>query len=292
MSPRSLCFAGLVCVVTTASSQLVAEREVLVPVVVPFALGANNSLWATETRVLNTTNTDRSFHIVEWFGPPGATSATFVVPALGVLSLGGFQLSGIPPAVADPTCVTCVFVGAAVLAVDDGLLVETAILSSDVTLPPSGGGPGDSYFCPTWLGGYFLHEPYRCGAGVGPVIQGDRQFIPADTTFLLPWLNTDTSRRVNLLLLNPGPAPSNFEITIAAADGTTTTAPAIAVPPHTILQLNDVFSSAPWSAVRLHNGTTASAATARVSHHGPIYAIAFTISNANNSVSLSEPLVP
>ena len=178
--------------------------------------------------------------------------------------------------------------GAFTIQADPGLSVETAVLAG--RLPPPGGGTADcSYFmCPSWQGGYPVHGAL-CNDGAGPVFDTDRDFFAVGAPITLPWLHTQDTRRTNITFYNPDAVEATVSLTITPADGTSAVTQTITVPAHSVLQINNVFSSPPFDAVRAHNASTTAAASATITSTTRLYAIAWIIANLNSTVSVSQP---
>ncbi|MEO8056071.1 MAG: hypothetical protein ABI768_13015 [Acidobacteriota bacterium] len=122
------------------------------------------------------------------------------------------------------------------------------------------------------------------------MIDNGSTFFAAGTTILLPWLHTDSKRRVNLSLINPEAAAADVTVSVFPADGSAPTVASVVVPGRTVLQSNDIFGSAYFGAVRVKNDELkAVAARATITATTRLYPLAYVISNQNNTVSLSLP---
>ncbi len=271
---------ALLCSALLVTSGTALAGEVLLPSVTGRAIGAFQSDWASEIRVTNLSLTERTFAVTDWIGSPGWRPKTWLVPPGQVVSISGFEIFTDPNALP----YNLPYFGAAIATIDEGLIVQVAILSDDHfvgALPADGGG-----ICPTWAGGYLGHWE-ECNHGAGPVIDAT-SFFPADRAISLLWLSTDSGHRTNVCLINPDPVNAEVSIDVFSADGTLVTSDAVQVTAHGLLQLDDVFGSR-WRPARSTNGTSVSAARAVVYSPTRLYPLAWVISNRNNTVSVSLP---
>lgn len=109
----------------------------------------------------------------------------------------------------------------------------------------------------------------------------------------LPWLHTAFDRRTNLVLINPDDAGAVVTVSIVSQDGTSTQSTSYEVAGWSYNQINDLFSLEPWSAIRTANqgmplgGGAAASATIRSDKR--LLAMAYVISDYNNSLTISLP---
>jgi hypothetical protein len=252
-------------------------QEILIPSIAGRVVGAFGSDWATEVRITNPSSTPKSFSTTDWIGTPGWSPKTWTVPAGQILAISGTELFGDPEALAGWTS----YFGAVVASVDEGLLVQAAILAG---VHRTGGDA--MVICPSWSGGYAGPE-FSCNTGAGPVINATSFYAPG-RDISLPWLNTDASRRTNVSFINPDLIDATVLVEVTAADGAVVHSEVIVVAAHSLLQLDDVFASR-WRSVRDHNGYQLSAARLSVRGSTRLYAMAWVISKDNNTVSASTP---
>jgi len=267
--------SSLLLLVPTLVAGSVVGSQVLVPVVAR-AHGRNDALWASELRISNRGTVSRRFVVVDWIGTAGWRPQTMDVPAQATVSRGGADLfnASLPATGA---------VGLAICEVEPDLLVQAAVLSG-VWSPG-----GVSYSCPPFDGG----GPGDCGGsvGAGPIVE-DLTFAAPRETITVPWLHTDFFRRTNLVLVNAEAVPTRVVVTITAQDGVTSSSAALTLPPRSYNQLDDLFSTAPWTDIREANLSTpfgGASASASVVSEGRLLALAFIISNENNSLTISVP---
>jgi hypothetical protein len=271
-----------------------AERVVL-PVAI-FAAGANLSLWATEIRATNHTSGDLMLHVVDFVGVSAIlrfAPGDYVVAAGQTRSFGAYNL-------VSPSQAQCIqFVscavgigynafGAYVIDLDPGVSMEAAILTGTGEAP----GPrlDNPAACSAWEGGYLtVSGPESCVQGAGPLLTNTGDFRPASTPIALSWLHTQPTRRTNVTFYNPDPAPASVTLTVTSADGLSSANLSVDVPAHSVSQLNDIFSSPPFDAVRAHNSAATAAASATVVSTTRLYAIGWVISNQNNTATISVP---
>lgn len=251
--------------------------EVLIPGVAGRVPGASGALWSSELRVTNTTREAKTFSTTDWIGTPGWTSKHWSIPAGQTVSISGIELFGDPRSLADHASLF----GAVIASVDSGLLLQTAILAGVYRR-----GGDAIVFCPSWAGGYLAPEN-TCNFGSGPIIDATR-FFPVGTDILLPWLSTDLDRRTNLSLINPDPTMATVTVQVTTADGTRVITDTLTVDPHSVIQLNDVFGTC-WASAREHNANQATAARLLIQSSTRLYALAWVISEDNNTVGVSTP---
>lgn len=274
---RRVAVAALAACTLLAPSARAADR-ILVPIVAAVH-GQNEVLWETEIRFFNRTDSPRQVLIVDWIGSPAWPAndlpSQLWVPARSILSVGGGDLffTRMPASGA---------AGLAVIDADDGLLVQTAVLSG------SWGPDADSQFCPSFNGGGEIACRGRSGAG--PIIENLAFASPGEPVFL-PWLHTDESRRTNLVLINPDAVPAHVTVSVQSQDGLTTKSEDQILPPHSYNQTNDLFAGLPWSAIREANVAyfKTAGASARIVSDSRLLAMGYVISNVNNSLTVSTP---
>jgi hypothetical protein len=267
-----------------------AERVVL-PVAI-FAAGANQSLWATEIRATNHTSGDLMLHVADFVGVSANlsfASGDYVVPAGQTRSFGAYDL--LSPDLLQCGNLSCAvgpgatYFGAFVIDLDPGVSMEAAILTGTGVVFS---GLEGTAACNAWEGGYFS-RPEACVQGVGPLLENTGDFRPPSTPIVLSWLHTQPSRRTNVTFYNPDPEPASITLTVTSADVLSSAHTSITVPAHSVSQINDIFSSPPFDAVRSHNGTATAAASASIVSTTRLYAIGWVISNQNNTVTISTP---
>lgn len=273
--------------------------EILLPALAAHVEGANSSVWASEVRVTNLSPAPRTFRIVDWIGAPGWTPSEYTVPPGVTTSISGWAIYAGSHA-HDNTLDSRSAFGAAVAEVDEGLFVQTAVLTGN----PRGefGTLGDTARCSEWTGGWLyevggVFQPDGtvtgedgCNEGAGPVIDDTANFFPAGTPILLPWLHTDSKRRVNLSLINPDAVAADVTVSLFPADGSSPVVSRFTVPARTVSQINDIFAPASFGAVRTRNDALkAAAARATIVSTTRLYPLAYVISNQNNTVTISLP---
>jgi hypothetical protein len=274
--------------------------EILLPALAAHVEGANSAVWASEVRVTNFSSAPKTFRIVDWIGTPGWTPSEYTVPPGATTSISGWAIYAASHA-HDNTRGSLSSFGAAVADIEDGLSVQTAVLTGS----PRGefGTVGDRARCSEWTGGWdydiggVLHPDGTvtgedgCNEGAGPVIDNNGGFFPAGTSILLPWLHTDSKRRVNLSLINPDAVAADITLSLFPADGSSPTVSRFTVPAHTASQINDIFAPAFFgAAVRTRNDALKAAASrATIVSTTRLYPLAYVISNQNNTVTISLP---
>ncbi len=270
----------------------------MLPALAAHVEGANGSVWASEVRVTNFSSVPRTIRIVDWIGAPGWIPSTYSLPPGATTSISAWSIYAGSRANEGSLRSPNPF-GAAVADVEDGLFVQTAILTGS----PRGefGTAGDFARCSEWTGGWlypvggiFLPDGTElntdgCNEGAGPVIDNASTFFPAGTQILLSWLHTDSKRRVNLSFVNPDAVAADVTISVYPADGASPLIAHVTVPARTVSQINDIFSTY-FSSVRARNeALKAVAARATIVATTRLYPLAYVISNQNNTVSLSLP---
>jgi len=267
-----------------------SAAQVVVPVAI-WTLGSGGASWSTEIRVTNRSNQVQTFRVLDFIGyrisfAPG----TFEVPANQTVSLGAYDLLS-----AKPFCaglgVSPAYYGAFVVDLGPSLEIRAGILAG--TFPGIVGGLDTCDFetCPSWQGGY-PHPPPNsvyCVDGAGPLFENTGDFFPPGTPIYLSWLHTQPSHRTNISLYNPDLATATVSVSIEAGDGSAPVSTEVAVPGHSVVQLNDVFSTEPFISIRVHNGEASAAADATLSSSTRLYAIGWIIASQNNTVAVSQP---
>ncbi|MDL2717196.1 MAG: hypothetical protein PT977_05535 [Acidobacteriota bacterium] len=272
--------------------------EILLPAIAARVEGANSAIWASEVRVTNFSSAPKTFRIVDWIGTPGWIPSAYSIPPGATTSISGWAIyvgSRANERSSSPNPF-----GAAVADVEDGLSVQTAILTGN----PRGeyGTVGDFARCSQWTGGWVydvggvfypdgtVTGDDGCNQGAGPVIDNDSSFFPAGTSILLPWLHTDSKRRVNISLVNPDAVAATVTLSLFPADGASPVVSSFTVEARTVLQINDIFAPRYFGTVRTRNeALKAAAARATIVSTTRLYPLAYVISNQNNTVSISLP---
>lgn len=267
-------------------------EEILIPNVVAFARGANDAFWGTEIRLINPTTSPKTFQVVEWIGSPRARPFSKVVGAGETLVVGGWALytdwiwSGgglYPTGQAE--------YGAAVCEAEDGLIVVSRTLTSTVREP---GGPDSPWTCEGFAGGFRYHPdvfPFRtCNWGVGPMLYADRSFFEAGRPQHLLMLNPRRNRyRTNLVIVNGDEEEASVSVEVLAAAGRSATL-TFQVPGKTYHQLNDIYALPELESLELDSEDIRFfGQRAVVTCSTRCFAIAYAISNENNTVSIVEP---
>ncbi|MFN7988835.1 MAG: hypothetical protein U0529_15290 [Thermoanaerobaculia bacterium] len=287
---RFAVLAALVLLVVPAS--VGAADEILIPNVVAFAWGTNDAFWGTEIRLINPTNSPKTFRVVEWIGSPRARPFSKVVGSGETLVVGGWELytdwiwSGgglYPTGQAE--------YGAAVCEAEDGLIVVSRTLTSTVREPGGADGPRT---CSGNSGG-FVYDPdmfpfNTCDWGVGPMLYADRSFFEAGRPQHLLMLNPRRNHyRTNLVIVNGDAEDASVSIEVLAAAGQSATM-TLRVPGKTYHQLNDIYALPAFEPLE-----QASESIRFFGQRGVVtcstrcFAIAYAISNENNTVSIVEP---
>lgn len=255
-----------------------SAETVLVPIVAR-VYGQRDAAWTTEVRITNRTDLPKIFKILDWVGTSGFKPASYTIPPHSTTSIGGSNMfgadmfgAGLPQAGA---------VGLAICDADTGILVQSAVLSGIGT-----GGVTEQ--CPSYDGG-----GGKCPglSGAGPILDG-LAFSSVGHETYIPWLHTEEFRRTNLVLINPDDTAAHVTVSIKSQDGLTTIEADYAFAPRSYNQINDVFAREPWSAVRVANERIpvyggGAAASATISSDTRLLAMAYVISNNNNSVTVS-----
>ena len=274
--------------------------EILLPALAARVEGANSAIWASEVRVTNFSSAPRTIRIVDWIGSPGWIPSAYAIPPEATTSISGWAIYAGSRANENSLRSRNPF-GAAVADVEDGLSVQTAILTGN---PRGVYGPtlGDSARCSEWTGGWLydvggvfypdgtVTGDDGCNEGAGPVIDNDSGFFSPGTTILLPWLHTDSKRRVNLSLINPDAVAATVTLSLFPADGSSPVISTFTVGARTVFQPSDIFAPRYFGSVRTRNeALKAAAARATIVSTTRLYPLAYVISNQNNTVSLSLP---
>lgn len=265
-------------------------RDVVVPNLVAHSIGIGGVLWGSELRVTNLTGAVLSLRVKDWIGTPGWQPSTISVPAFSAISIGGWDVFSPNLASAVEDHPEPVF-GAAVLDVDDGLAVQSAILAG--RNPPILITLGGGRKCPGFLGGYFYRSDTtgNCNTGGGPVTDAVSDFFPASEQVDLLWLSTDVEHRTNISFINPDAGGATMLVRLVSANGLSAQDLSVFVPARGIAQITDVFRNAA-PAVRAANDLLGmSAARAHISSSTRFFATAYVISNDNNTVGISLPRV-
>jgi hypothetical protein len=273
---------------------LAARSERVVLPVAIFVAGANGSDWATEIRAANHTSGDLMLHVVDFVGASAALTfepGDYVIPARQIKSFGAYNL--VSPALAGCFGLACGVgvgnnsFGAFVIDLDAGVSMEAAILTGSGAFFSGG---ERSVVCNVWEGGYLTFDgPEACVEGAGPLLTNTGDFRAASTPIVLSWLHTQPSRRTNITFYNPDPETASVTLTVTSADGLSSANLSVDVPAHSVSQLNDIFATPPFDAVRAHNGTATAAASASLVSTTRLYAIGWVISNQNNTATISVP---
>lgn len=264
-------------------------REVVVPDIAAHSIGVGGVLWGSELRVTNLSGVARSFRVTDWIGTPGWQSSTVTVPAFATVSVGGWSVFNSDLAANVEDHPEPVF-GAAVLDVDDGLVVQSGVLAGPNPQVPQV-GPGGGSRCPGWRGGYQyrLNLDGNCNSGSGPIADVVDGFFPPTAQVDLLWLSSDDDRRTNIAFVNPDPTGATFSVHLVSADGLTTRDVSVFVPARGIAQITDAFRGVGLDVKAANDNLGASAARARISSSSRFFALAYVISNENNTVGISLP---
>lgn len=287
---RLATLAALVLLVYPAGAS--TAEEILIPNVVAFARGANDSFWGTEIRLINPTTSPKTFRVVEWIGSPRARPFSKVVGAGETLVVGGWELytdwgdngGGLYPTGQAEY-------GAAVCEAEDGLIVVSRTLTSTVREP---GGPGPPWTCSGNSGGFRYRPdifPFNtCNWGVGPMLYADRSFFEAGRPQHLLMLNPRRNRyRTNLVIVNGDEEEASVSVEVLAAAGRSATL-TFQVSGKTYHQLNDIYALPELESLELDSEDIRFfGQRAVVTCSTRCFAIAYAISNENNTVSIVEP---
>lgn len=264
---------------------------IVLPNVTGFVYGAQNALWSTEIRITNLSDSVKQLRVVDWIGVDGALQTLEIQPAETRI-ISGWELiyGGTRGSVVS---LDEDIYGAAVCEREEGLFVQSAILSQTSTPPFA--GVGSDAPCFPWAGGYEVGQTLiPCNLGSGPVLTHDHDFFPVGRDIALPWLFSSPSfKRQNLVLLNPDLVPSNVEISITSSDGKVTRTNAVTVPPRSFLQINQLFRQPEWQEFLQAGGENQRlnpAARATIRATTRLYALGYVISWTNNTVTVSLPM--
>lgn len=264
---------------------------IVLPNVTGFVYGAQNALWSTEIRITNFSDSMKQLRVVDWIGVDGALQTLEIQPGETRI-VSGWELiyGGTRGSVVS---LDEDIYGAAVCEREEGLFVQSAILSQTSTPPFA--GIGSDAPCFPWAGGYEVGQTLiPCNLGSGPVLTHDHDFFPAGRDIALPWLFSFADfKRQNLVLLNPDLVPSSVEISITSSDGKVTRTNAVTVPPRSFLQINQLFRQPEWheflqAAGQHQRERPAARATIRATTR--LYALGYVISWTNNTVTVSLPM--
>jgi hypothetical protein len=267
----------------------VPTREAVVPNVVAHSVGFGGVLWGTELRLTNLTAAARGLNVKDWIGTSGWQASAVVVPPHSAVSLGGWSVFNPSSVIEDHP--EAVF-GAAVLDIDDGLVVQSGILAGPNPSIPQV-GPGGGSRCPGWRGGYAyrLNFDGSCNSGSGPIADVVSGFFASSDEVDILWLSTDDDRRTNISFINPDQAGATMTLQLVSADGDAAQAVTIYVPARGIAQLTDVFRSGGATVKAANDARGWSAARAHVSSTTRFYTSAYIISNDNNTAGISLPRI-
>jgi hypothetical protein len=173
----------------------ISAGQVLLPIVTRVH-GQTDSLWETEIRVTNGTDAVKAFRVVDWIGTEGWKPEVCSVAPHSTTAIGGYDAIGAVGPLPSGT------VGLAICEADEGLMVQSALLSGIWS-----GGGGVSYSCPPYDGGG-QYQACDGWPGAGPILEG-LVFSDPGSTVQVPWLHTESSRRTNLVLVNPDDVAAN-----------------------------------------------------------------------------------
>jgi hypothetical protein len=250
--------------------------EILLPALAARVEGANSAIWASEVRVTNFSSAPRTIRIVDWIGSPGWIPSAYAIPPEATTSISGWAIYAGSRANENSLRSRNPF-GAAVADVEDGLSVQTAILTGN---PRGVYGPalGDSARCSEWTGGWLydvggvfypdgtVTGDDGCNEGAGPVIDNDSGFF------------------------SPDAVAATVTLSLFPADGSSPVISTFTVGARTVFQINDIFAPRYFGSVRTRNeALKAAAARATIVSTTRLYPLAYVISNQNNTVSLSLP---
>lgn len=265
--------------------------EILIPNVVAFARGANDSFWGTEIRIINPTTSPKSFSVSEWIGSPRNILFSRVVGGGETLVVGGWELYAdwMNPAGGFAVTGQAEF-GAAVCDAEEGLVVLSRTLTSTVRGPS-----GDIYPMCSGNSGGFLYDPdvfpfNTCNWGVGPMLYADRSFFAPGRPQNLLMLNPRRNHyRTNLVIVNGDPQETSVTVEVLAAAGKKATLN-LKVPGKTYYQINDIYAlpeleplESASEDIRFFGQRAVVTCSTRC------FAIAYAIASDNNTVSIVEP---
>ncbi len=294
MSPTRIRRFGLVafpvfafCLAISPCSE---ARQLIVPNVGVWSVGVGGVLWGTELRMTNLTAEAQTVAVTDWIGSPGWLPGSFVIPANGAISVGGWQVWN-SEALLGPVETRHAIFGAAVLDIPDGVMLQSRVLAG--VYRPSYGGPGGMPQCPGWLGGYHYGAAGEdCNHGSGPVADPIDRFFNPDEQAALYWLDSEPDWRVNLNLINAEAVDATVEVTITGADGSVTRTAQYTVPARSVVQINNLFSHDPWTDIRTDNhAKNATAARGTVTATQRFFAAAYLISNDNQTMGICFPKI-
>ncbi len=262
-------------------------RDVIVPNLVARAVGVGGVLWGSELRITNHTATTATVSLKDWIGSPGFRPSQIAIPPAASVSVGGWTVFNSGNAVEDRPDPTF---GTVIIDLPDGVTLQSRVLAGVYHGNQGGGGIPEGFNCSPWTGGYFYaFWGNDCNYGAGPVLEPVESFFAPTDVVDLPWLETDVERRVNLYLVNPDETSATVEISITSANGQTVRTADVSVPARSVFQINDVFARDPWRDVRNVNYSQV-AAHARVKSTQRFYALAYLISNQNQTMGVSLPV--
>jgi hypothetical protein len=269
----------------------VLAETIVLPNVTGFVYGAQNALWSAEIRIMNPSDSVKRLQVIDWIGVDGVLQTLEIQPGETRIVSGWELIYG-------GTRGSVVSLdedidGAAVCEKEDGLLVQSAILTD--TLTPPFAGIGSDAPCFAWAGGHEVGQTLiPCNYGSGPIITHNHDFFPAGRPIVVPWLFSFADvKRQNLVLLNPDSVPSTVEISITSSDGKVTRTNTVTVAPRSFLQINQLFRQPEWqeflqAAGQHQRENPAARATIRATTR--LYALGYVISWINNTVTVSLPM--
>jgi len=94
------------------------------------------------------------------------------------------------------------------------------------------------------------------------------------------------------VLINPDDVPAHVTVAATSQDGSATVTASYVLPPRSYNQINDMFRQEPWSAIFVANGSInqgGAAASATITSDTRLLAMAYVISDYNNSLTISLP---
>jgi hypothetical protein len=264
-------------------------RDVIVPNLVARAVGVGGVLWGSELRMTNQTATTATVSLKDWIGSPGFRPSQIAIPPAASVSVGGWTVFNSGGAAEDRPGPTF---GTVIIDLPDGVTLQSRVLAGVYSASQGGGGIPEGLHCPAWTGGYsYSYSGNDCNYGAGPVLEPVESFFAPSDEVDLPWLETDVERRVNLYLVNPDETSATVEISITSANGQTVRTADVSVPARSVFQINDAFARDPWRDVRdVNYSYQAAAAHARVKSTQRFYALAYLISNQNQTMGVSLPV--
>lgn len=287
---RSILQACALLAALCSNVRVLAETIVL-PNVTGFVYGAQNALWSTEIRIMNPSDSVKRLQVIDWIGVDGVLQTLEIQPGETRI-VSGWELiyGGTRGSVVS---LDEDIYGAAVCEKEEGLLVQSAILTD--TLTPPFAGIGSDAPCFAWAGGHEVGQTLiPCNYGSGPIITHNHDFFPAARPIAIPWLFSFADvKRQNLVLLNPDSGPSTVEISITSSDGKVTRTNTVTMAPRAFLQINQLFRQPEWqeflqAAGQHQRENPAARATIRATTR--LYALGYVISWINNTVTVSLPM--